>query len=345
MKCKITKDKIFNILEWILFIGLGIVSGWFASGVLENFFSQKTSFAQYEKIVTEYPVIAIRLHGFPSDINEDNLKIFYGTTGMNHKALGALQIGKNLLYNDRYNTTEKILFETFSWQRAFRLIHETPILEKNMASVDIIVIYNARNSTSYQFSQIVRFHLTSQVNSPGFSNGQWKDGKPLIITMNKNNFVIYNIQPQKTKFLELTGKCQKESYFECITRQFDKMEINNCPRKCIPKVFSNLGKNYNTAFCQNDTINERCIFKIIREHETGSYCKKSCTNLEYFGEVDLNMPYTQNCNDLWPDSENCISYYLQYTLTNPDYVSKVYEEYYIYDTIGMLGSVGGTLGR
>ena len=92
MKCKITKDKIFNILEWILFIGLGIVSGWFASGVLENFFSQKTSFAQYEKIVTEYPVIAIRLHGFPSDINEDNLKIFYGTTGMNHKALGALQI-------------------------------------------------------------------------------------------------------------------------------------------------------------------------------------------------------------------------------------------------------------
>ena len=57
------------------------------------------------------------------------------------------------------------------------------------------------------------------------------------------------------------------------------------------------------------------------------------------------MPYTQNCNDLWPDSENCISYYLQYTLTNPDYVSKVYEEYYIYDTIGMLGSVGGTLGH
>ena len=87
MKCKITKDKIFTILEWILFIGLGIVSGWFASGVLENFFSQKTSFAQYEKIVTEYPVIAIRLHGFPSEINEDDLKIFYMATGMNHKAL------------------------------------------------------------------------------------------------------------------------------------------------------------------------------------------------------------------------------------------------------------------
>ena len=88
----ISSKKLVFAMEWALLIGLTIISGWFASGVLDNFFSQKTSFTQYEKIVTEYPVIAIRLHGFPSDINEDNLKIFYGTTGMNHKALGALQI-------------------------------------------------------------------------------------------------------------------------------------------------------------------------------------------------------------------------------------------------------------
>ena len=219
-KCKISKDKILNILEWILFIGLGIVSGWFASGVLENFFSQKTSFTQYEKIVTEYPVIAIRLHGFPSEINEDVLKIFYMATGMNHKAL-EIGDGENLLYNDRYNTTEKVLFETFSLQRAFRLIHETPILEQNMATVDIIVKYNAWNSTSYQFSEIVRFHLTSRVNSPGFSNGQWKDGKPLIITMNKNNFVIFiKVSRIFVLFLVVTS-------FVAHTREFfSKLHVN-----------------------------------------------------------------------------------------------------------------------
>ena len=347
MKCTISKDKGFKILEWVLFICLGIVSGWFASGVLDQFFSQKTSFAQYEEQVTDYPVIIIR-YSFPSEINEEDLKIFYGTKGMLAKTIyKPLKIGENQLYNVRYNTTEKVIleiFETFSGKSAFRLIHATPILERNMANVDIILRYNARNKTSSRFSEIVRFYLTSRANSPGFTNGKWKDGKPLTITMNKDNFVIYNIQPQITKYLQLTGKCQKESYFECITIQLDKMEFNDCPNKCIPNVFSNLGQNYNTAFCQNDTVNEECIVRQIMEQEIGSYCKKSCLNLEYFGEVDLTMPYIQNCNELWSDSENCSSYYLKYTLTNPDYVSKVYEEYYIYDTIGMMGSVGGTLG-
>ena len=37
-------------------------------------------------------------------------------------------------------------------------------------------------------------------------------------------------------------------------------------------------------------------------------------------------------------------YHLVYKLTNNNDISKVYKEYYIYDTIGMIGSVGGTLG-
>ena len=32
-------------------------------------------------------------------------------------------------------------------------------------------------------------------------------------------------------------------------------------------------------------------------------------------------------------------------LRNEDFASKVYEEYFIYDAMGMIGSVGGTLGK
>ena len=37
-------------------------------------------------------------------------------------------------------------------------------------------------------------------------------------------------------------------------------------------------------------------------------------------------------------------YFLWYKLANQDFESMVYEEYFIYDIVGMIGSVGGTFG-
>ena len=44
------------------------------------------------------------------------------------------------------------------------------------------------------------------------------------------------------------------------------------------------------------------------------------------------------------EKENWNIYLLEYKLINLDFAAKVYEEYLIYDEIGMIGSVGGTLG-
>ena len=341
MLCTISKDKAFKILEWVLFIGLGIVSGWFASDVLDQFFSRMTSFAQYEEPLNDYPVIVIR---FPwqKSINQEDVKILYATKGIPNKQF--LEIGENHLYNKVYNKTEKVILERFTRERSFRIIPATPILEKNRAAVRILLVYNARNKTNFKFSGLVRFYVTSLENSPGFANGKWKDGKPLSITMNKNTLNAYYIQPQITKYLKETGKCQKEPYYECILGQLDTNEVNDCPKKCIPDVFANLGKNYSTSFCQNDTSNQECLVKQILEQRIGPGCKTSCAHLEYIGELDINMPAIQDCSKLWSDSKNCRTYYLVYNLSNDDYLTKVYKEYFIYDTIGMMGSVGGTLG-
>ena len=78
MKCAISKDKAFKIIEWIFFIGFSIVAGWFASGVLKQFLSQKTSFSQHEETVADYPVITLVL--FPHQTSEaeiTNITIMY----------------------------------------------------------------------------------------------------------------------------------------------------------------------------------------------------------------------------------------------------------------------------
>ena len=66
---------------------------------------------------------------------------------------------------------------------------------------------------------------------------------------------------------------------------------------------------------------------------TGS-CTESCLRLQYTGEVT-------NINDIV--LYNSSGYGITYKFLYPEYVT-VYEEYLIYDIIGMIGSIGGTLG-
>ena len=69
----------------------------------------------------------------------------------------------------------------------------------------------------------------------------------------------------------------------------------------------------------------------------GLKCKKSCANLEYIGETQANVAIPSG-------NETTNIYRFNYLLTNQDLAANVYEEYFIYDAIAMIGSVGGTLG-
>ena len=96
-----------------------------------------------------------------------------------------------------------------------------------------------------------------------------------------------------------------------------------------------MGKNYSTPFCLNDTDLTNCtIGKIVQQKHK---CEKSCSKLEYFGQISRTEPHLLH-------KENWIVYGFQYVLRNQNFASKVYEEYFIYDAMGMIGSVGGTLG-
>ena len=105
MHCTISQDRFFKILEWILFIGFIITSGWFVSDVLKQFFSHKTSFSQSKEKVTNYPVVNIDF-GHPS--SEVRLKYNADEFGMEPTYL---EMGENILYNSRYNKNEKVILE------------------------------------------------------------------------------------------------------------------------------------------------------------------------------------------------------------------------------------------
>ena len=63
-------------------------------------------------------------------------------------------------------------------------------------------------------------------------------------------------------------------------------------------------------------------------------CKKSCQILQYEGKVVVDKPYS------WGE-KNWASF--AYEIDPPERLT-VYQEYVVYDAIGIIGSVGGTLG-
>ena len=102
----------------------------------------------------------------------------------------------------------------------------------------------------------------------------------------------------------------------------------------MPNALTNMGKNYTTPFCQNDTHNQLCIVEYIGK--LGYMCKKSCSHKEYVGGIYQNNPIASDKKDQDLYSFKYKLYHLASTM--------VHEEYLIYDGIGMVGSVGGTLG-
>ena len=69
--------------------------------------------------------------------------------------------------------------------------------------------------------------------------------------------------------------------------------------------------------------------------------RKSCITNSYNGKV--HMKRTIDEKSTTDDNSHHQEIIFGYSFNEPRYV-KIYEEYLIYDTLGMLGSVGGTLG-
>ena len=59
MKINITSDTLFSILYWALYLGLGFVSLWVSSGVVQHYLSNITSFSQSVGTCEDRPVISI----------------------------------------------------------------------------------------------------------------------------------------------------------------------------------------------------------------------------------------------------------------------------------------------
>ena len=123
-------------------------------------------------------------------------------------------------------------------------------------------------------------------------------------------------------------------YFKLVNTDFGK-----CYNRCLPLSLPHKASN-DIASCETNE-DKKCaideiIFPMFNHINEKELCPKSCSILQYSGKV-------LDEQKLDPKSSDKAVMNIWYKFKLPESVP-VYEEYLIYDAIGMIGAVGGTLG-
>ena len=148
----------------------------------------------------------------------------------------------------------------------------------------------------------------------------------------------YFIHLQEEQYFFLKDiDCISLSFYECFAAYIKSEK----PVECLPKVFKSIGKIDLSEFdtCKNEST-DYVYYKMYEIYsevfmEIDEFiCPKSCNQKEYLGHIEFKEDISNYYNNTF------IAIFDFF----PPYKVIVSEEYLIYDFIGLVGSVGGTLG-
>ena len=232
------------------------------------------------------------------------------------------------------------------------LLDEDEIYLKELLTVDDGFCYSLtatrKINEEYNFIEIwsnnetenidMSIFFTSEKNSYGITRSVWKDGKvfsPVFTEKENAQYVDLSVEEH------INLKCNDHSFYECAGSKIMKSDFGNCSIICMPVTLPNVKypicQNYENWFdddnCEECDCNMKIINDIIKDIETNDECPRSCSITQYSITNEYVKEYSGDT-----------SAYIVYKFASPSLMVNVFEEYILFDAIGMIGSVGGTLG-
>lgn len=127
--------------------------------------------------------------------------------------------------------------------------------------------------------------------------------------------------------------CRNEPYNEMLLYEASKLINKSCDNPCKPDSYGQrLDKIVRSLpLCANEP--DRICFKNLVEKIAGNILVKPCTKLQY------NIDWSSHKGHKNPSNQ--VKFKMQF-ITPPRVIVK--EEYLIYDAIGMVSAIGGTMG-
>ena len=331
------QDKLLRILYWILFIGLCGLSAQFTWEVFEKFSSEDTSFKVREEPIYEHPTVTICFsenYEYGKDFNITHQHL-YQNNGKYHNEKILLTQEMNI-----FNASNEIIYLkkliTLYNGICYKIVPTTKnIFKGEMKAIEIYF----DDTISSKKMPSAKFYFSSEKNSYGILMNTWMDGDALEVNVDKY-VLTYSLKPEKYIYINTSKSvCSNKSFYQCFSDKVSADNFEHCPTKCstISLPFQNASV---IPVCEKEE-DQKCslrkiihpIFNRINDKEL---CPRSCTFLQYSGKIVHKYEIKNQSTTNVPLS-------IWYSFKVPESVM-VNEQYLIYDAIGMIGAVGGTLG-
>ena len=220
----------------------------------------------------------------------------------------------------------------------YKITPSTRCLEKN--DWNIMVIDFHENIPLANIPNILLF-VTSEDNSLGILRTYWFDGEVLMLKITtKHKYIEYGLKEEQHVFLKEKSKCRDEPFYKCYGKALLAEDFAQCPKKCLPHWLPNkiLPSNENVKLCEVEPDEIDCANEVAREvrqkvvyDETCS--EKACCTTTYTGVINNEVTSEE------PLHMRAFSYHF-----SPPASVTMNEEYLIYDFVGFLAAIGGTMG-
>ena len=328
----ISIGRLLEIFEWVLFFTLALASWYFIKDVIKQFKSQKTSFAQYEESIQTWPSLIFCFE--PNRFQFGNhFDVFYrvGYRGDYTK----IKNEDLIEYSNDDNFTEKIQFQTFTSFACFKF-NSIPEDFSQIGIQRAIEIKFDKDIKDDKMPKSLTVSVTSDKNSYGAGLNKYLNGRPYRLITKLGEYVKIRVSPEKYVYLREKTQCLDQTIYEAWESQLmEQLDLKDCPMQCLSMK---MPTNNSVSLCPSTKIKEKnCVRSKINANfvkfiSSGNF-SRSCTKSQYSGEIEEIK--------IKEDDKNVFT--LAYTFSLPE-TTLVNEEYLIYDIVGVVGSVGGTLG-
>ena len=334
-------EKFSKLIEWSLFGFLCGVSIFFIWGVIDHYFSGISSFAQSEQPVTELPTIVYCfLRGRGSG---EYVDLQYGTEFTIEYKLSDYWGSKAVILKEGTNVTISLQHHHRNPQHNYETVFLEKLITLHLGTCykvttmsDVITIGSVRsmifhiNETAEE-PAILKTFITSEENAYGIAQNVWMDGKVSRVSVLRYFYVETSLKPLQRKYLKSNSECSEIPFYECFSSLLSAI-LEECQTKC--NVFS----LPSLPICKSED-ERKCLngksFDLLGYIFENGLCEKHCKSTEYHSDI----VYDGTIDNYFENGTVGFGY----RFATPETVT-VYNEYLIYDTTNMIGSIGGTLG-
>ena len=323
--------NVFQVLEYLILIGLTIVSIILSWEAILKYKSKNTNLnLKFEKSTVHStvticfkPIQEEYLYGKDFHFNiYENIQQFQSDK---NQSMNVLKIGENP--SQMINMT---ILESAYDGKCFKL-SSTEVAEIQSTSVSIAIKFS-ENILEIPLASI---YFTSPANALGIARAFWYEGVPFQAEVSSNSRQEIKLVEYEYNYLkELSGCHESQSWYNCYADLAESLDFKECPSKCF--AHSLRDGEQKLAFCKPNTPDWTCSNKLLRSLRRSiireGTCPRSCHIKEYTGSTKL-LPGLNRPNTI------IFTYFF-----SPPFLNYIYQEYILFDFLGLISAVGGTLG-